>query len=619
MIQDDNRKNMFIQSAAALAGSDPDTLDELEAICILMEYETKARGDLYRRLVREAADSYFSDPENVSEWTEAAGIYKQDAPDLVAMTIQRELMPMVRELAAELSENLDGSPEELDAIRRETAGGTLSEDELREMLREAVKELQTMLDAGMYSGATQVMEAAQWVIENQRAVMEALRNMSNAAANVLQNLDTWAQMGDLVDRIAERTPLLPLYRWATSKELAPYLDEELKKPQYEGKTIKQLWQETKTDNEGLFPDNALVMQAIRAADAARQEAEPETVSKPETQRPAEVIRYKKRPNVSLSVGKGALRLFDAREWTRSRALAPRGEIPGQMSLFTVPVSYERAGADEITLYCGMTSDSFLAALTRKHFFILSFLDDAYINDNKKCTIHWLYKEYFGGKPSEKQLNDLYKDLEALASTTLKINDKQVREAWASKDEKRAKGAKYREIVQAAAPIKLGAEKYIANGQVSDATIMIYDRPAVLQADLVANQITTVPKSLLRVKKEDGRYVSRTDRFYRVLFYLIRRIALIKSGTNPNMLVLNSFYTELGETTANRRALAYNTMMDVIHHFEREGWIVSHKTTESKTTGEKALTFKWTDATGRITSRATRKRRKVPAKKQTGTE
>ena len=615
MIQDDNRKNMFIQSAAALSGTDPETLDELEAICILMEYESEARGDLYRRLVREAADSYFDDPENVSEWTEAAAVWTPKAPDLVALALRRELMPLVRELAADLREKLDESPEELDQITRTATAETLSETAAREVLHELVDDLSVIIDAGLYNPGAAVIETITRVLNSQEGVIKAVQNMSKTAANILQNLGALYDMADAIERIADKMPLSSLYRWATSEELAPYLAAELAKPQYEGKTFEELWKETETDDDGLFPNDSLIMQAVFAADAARFEAEPEAIREATDWKPAEVIRYKNRkaPNLSLSVGKGALRVFDKREWDRARALAARNEIPGQMSLFTIPVSYEKKGADEITLFCGMTSDSFLSALTPEDFFALSFIDDSFVNGNTKITLHKFFREYYGGKPSEKQLDDLYKKLEALASTTLKINDKQVREAWADKDEKRTKSAKYREIVQAAAPIKLGAEKYVVSGQVSDATMVIYDRPAVLQADRVAKQITTVPKTLLQVKKDNGRFVSRTPRFYRVLFYLIRRIALIKSGTNPNTLILDNFYLELGEETARGRALAYSVMMDIIHHFERENWITSHKTTTSKTTGGEALSFTWTDADGRVTRRAPRKRRRIPKK------
>lgn len=409
----------------------------------------------------------------------------------------------------------------------------------------------------------------------------------------------WTEIKTALEDFRNRNPIYQLLGEITG-ELAPYIEDELKKPEYNGRTIGELFEEAAESGEAF--NLTLFAQAVDTAREAKAEAEKQGL---------DVIKYRRTPNLTLNVGKGALRLFDPREWSAGRALVDKKQIPGQMSL--IPVSYEKKGADEITLFCGMTSDSFLSCLTPEDFFILSFLDDAYISGNAKCSVHWLFKEYLGERPSDRQLNDFYKKLEGLAGTTLKINDAQVRTAWEAADEKKSKRTKYREIVQAAAPIKLGAEKYVASGQVADATVLIYDRPAVLQADRVAKQITTVPKSLLQVRKDSGRFVSRTARFYRVLFYLIRRIALIKSGTSPNMMILNSLYVETGETTPRGRTLAYSTMMDVIHHFEREGWITGHKTTKSKTTGEEALTFTWSTEDGRITSRATRKRRRLPKK------
>ena len=653
-MENTTRAQMFIEAAAALAERDPATLDEYEAMYILMEFKSDAKGDLYRQLVKTAADRYFSDPEIVEMWADAAANWDHELPDLVAFTLRGALMPTIRDVAEKMQEATEAGRYELERIRETAAAATMTGTQRDALLKKTLESLATIRreigDDSLLDDpnpATAVFEAVQEIVKNQQAVAEALKKRARANHDLMQNLEVWDRLRELVNTFTETNPLYDLYLWVTGPELAPYLAEELKKPQYQGKTIKQLWTETEKDDDGLFPDDSLVMQAIIAADTAFEEAgaggahkdidaaaareaeaipaaeldaitgagEPETAAGDKTQQKQllEKVKYKRHSlAITLSVGKGALRLFDPREWDRGRALAARKQIPGQMSL--IPISYESAGKkDTITLYCGMTSDSFLSSMTPEDFFILSFLDDAFVNDNKKCSVHWLFKEYLGERPSERQLDDFYKKLEALASTTLRINDKEIQKAWAAKDDNRGKKAKYREIIQAAAPIKLGAEKYVAGGQVADAAVLIYDRPAVLQADLLAKQITTVPKSLLQVKKPNGRYASRTPRFYRVLFYLIRHIALIKKGLQHNIIVYNTFYTETGETTHNGKQQAYKTMMDIIHHFESEGWITGHKTTKSKTTGDEGLSFTWTDEAGRITSTAHRKRRRITQK------
>ena len=567
MIQDDNRnenepgmdhdekrlhewaEELFKDAGSALTGAKPEEITKDEAKEALIQAGRELpEGDPYKAMTSaalEVLDIPYSD--NLTD--AAAG--------------------MMREVMNALFSNVD--PEALAKEIRETEGATM---------------------------ARLVPAAAALKKKITPEALERMKETAHVFNEYAAPID-WTEIKTALEDFRNRNPIYQLLGEITG-ELAPYIEDELKKPEYNGRTIGELFEEAAESGEAF--NLTLFAQAVDAAREAKTEAEKKGL---------DVVKYKRTPNLTLNVGKGALRLFDPREWSAGRALVDKKQIPGQMSL--IPVSYEKKGADEITLFCGMTSDSFLSCLTPEDFFILSFLDDAYISGNAKCSVHWLFKEYLGERPSDRQLSDFYKKLEGLAGTTLKINDAQVRTAWEAADEKKGKRTKYREIVQAAAPTKLGAEKYVASGQVADATVLIYDRPAVLQADRVAKQITTVPKSLLQVRKDSGRFVSRTARFYRVLFYLIRRIALIKSGTSPNMMILNSLYVETGETTPRGRTLAYSTMMDVIHHFEREGWITGHKTTKSKTTGEEALTFTWSTEDGRITGRATRKRRRLPKK------
>ena len=660
------RGQMFIEAAAALSNRDPGDLDEQEAMYILTEYKSDAKGDLYRRLVKTAAERYFEDPENVELWADVVDRWDGTLPEVIAFMLRGELMPIIRDEAERMEATAETKNRELRRVREIATFAAMKGHERRDLLEQTIKDLETIRDEtgddsllGATNPATAVIEAVQEIVKNQQAVAEVLRQHARVSEEIMQNLEVWDNLRELMAEFTETNPLYDLYLWATGPELEPYMTEELKKPQYGGKTIKQLWSETETDEDGFFPDDSLLMRAIIAADVAFEEAgaggahrdidakkyrdawltagegDPAAVREPITAEEAEAItgagedeskrkqllekvKYNRRSlAITLSVGKGARRLFDPREWTRGRELAAkrRDEIPGQLSF--IPVKYEAEGAtDTITLYCGMTSDSFLSSMTPEDFFILSFLDDAFITDNRLVSARWLYKEYLGEKPSDKQLNDFYKKLEALANTTLRINDKEVRRAWADKDENKSKKAKYREIVQSAAPIMLGSEKFVANGQVTEATVKIYDRPAVLQADIIAKQITTVPKSLLQVKKPNGRYASRTPRFYRVLFYLIRKISFIKRGYTENIIIYNTFYAETGETTHNGRQQAYKTMMDIIHHFENEGWITGHRTTHAKTTGEEGLTFTWRDDAGRITSKAHRKRRQVGKKDKT---
>ena len=260
----------------------------------------------------------------------------------------------------------------------------------------------------------------------------------------------------------------------------------------------------------------------------------------------------------------------------------------------IPVRYEAEGKDEITLFCGITENSLLSALDAEDYFYLSFIGDAYLAGNTTITISKLYKDYMGTKPTPAQKTEFVKKLERLAGTQVRINDRQVRDAWGLRDP----NAKYKEVVQQAAPIAIGSEHFVANGQVTEATIKIYDFPAILKVDYDINQYTTVPKSLVQVKKykngKPTKYASRTKRFYKILQYLIRRIAQMKSGKGANRLLYSTFYDEMGETNATDQKRARDCLWQIIEHFKHEGWI-TEAIEETNKAGEVGITFKWNAA------------------------
>ena len=97
----------------------------------------------------------------------------------------------------------------------------------------------------------------------------------------------------------------------------------------------------------------------------------------------------------------------------------------------------------------------------------------------------------------------------------------MRKEWKAED----KSKTYKEILTPLAPIKVGTERFIARGQVVEAGIEILAEPDIIRLGYEIGQYTTIPKTLLHVKKKGKkgyRKMNRTPRFYRVLHFLIRR-------------------------------------------------------------------------------------------------
>lgn len=375
-------------------------------------------------------------------------------------------------------------------------------------------------------------------------------------------------------------------------ELEPFLAEELKKPEYQGKTLEQLATEAdRLEREGKPSDGTLYAKAVAAARAARAAAE----GREEQEQPLQLpqVLYNKKPDISLTIGKGSVVLFSPREWLnywKEVKTQERGQIPGQMSFF--PVKYERDGNEEITLYCGVSENSFRRSMSSEDYFYLSFIGDFYLAGNRVVSISKFFREITGKRGNTTQLTELYNKLAELQATPLVIRDREVREAWSVPPDKNDPKATYKEIRQPAAPITLGAERFIANGGIAEAKIRIYDFPAILKVDLDIGQYTTVQKTLLQVKEKNGRAVNRTPRFYTVLQYLINRIARIKSGKQKNKILYDTFFNDIGETTTRGQQLALDLFFKILDHFVREGWITSYKEETTKSTGKTGVKFTW---------------------------
>lgn len=294
-----------------------------------------------------------------------------------------------------------------------------------------------------------------------------------------------------------------------------------------------------------------------------------------------VVTYTNKPGIELTTDKLMTVFFGA------NAPAPRGQIPGQMTF--IPVKYEKTGAPEITLYYTYDFDNDLFTRLKlekkiddEDYFILSFIAGYWRAGEKVVSVAKLYKDMTGENPNNRQLTTLTNRLMKIAGTNIFINDREVRKAWGIEDEKKT----YKEILTPLAPIKVGTERFVTRGQVVEAGIEILAEPDIVKLGYEMGQFTTVPKNLLHVKKKNGRGLSRTPRFYRVLHFLIRRIASIKSGRLSAKILYETFYSEIGETTARGKRLALDCMYTILDHFKDcDHWITGYREETTATTGQ----------------------------------
>ena len=92
------------------------------------------------------------------------------------------------------------------------------------------------------------------------AVREILGTSAEVALDFMQEIDVSQKLRELIDECLQDI-----------RELRPYIEEELKKPQYGGKSLEDLEAEAPRDDLGIAADDSLYMIALDAARAARDQ------------------------------------------------------------------------------------------------------------------------------------------------------------------------------------------------------------------------------------------------------------------------------------------------------------------------------------------------------------
>ena len=363
----------------------------------------------------------------------------------------------------------------------------------------------------------------------------------------------------------------PIYYEITG-ELAPFIDKELQKPEYNGATIKDLLNQYEIKDLAHLPEDSTLLKVIEAARAAKAAAENYLPK----------VKYNKAIDLELILDKLNTTLYDF------RTPKPSKNVAGQLSM--LPVKYERDNAPEVTLFFTYSFDNELMqrlnlaeSIDDEDYFYLSLIADNYIKGNDLISATKLYRDLNGSDPNATQLSKLIDRLYKLISTTIYINDREVLQAW-----KKPVKETYNEIVGPLAPLILHATRYTVNGRAVDGNIKITGFPIVFQTGRMIDQRTTIPKRLLAVKKADGRSVRRTPRYFRALHYLIHEIARIKNGKRTNKLIYDTFLQEMGEKTPRGKQLAIEMLFTILDHFKREGWIKGYKEETTKSTGKTGI-------------------------------
>lgn len=613
------RTELFIKAAAALSGRDPGQLDEQEALHILQEYGREPQGDLYRQLTDEAAGELFSDPQRAAEWDELAAEWDGDFPDTVAFAVQRDLSTIIRQKARRLYDDLpqdDPQRDELEKIIKEPVLSPEIQEAVESMNRItnniAAKILQPFaVDIkGIQDAIAPILETTRGISEMIAATQEAIR----AAMEPIDFGKLYTQYGVMLDGLAELMESNPKFALFDEMQgdLAPYIEEELKKPKYSGKTIEELIDEAEETDDGLFAEESLLMQAVNAARAAAGE----TTAKEE---PAQAGELQKAPihqsiaEMDFSTDHLPYIFFGGTLPTPAKE-----DVPGQLSFTPVKEKYSSDGHAESFIYWHYFIDEatfeklgLSKVYDYEDYFILCVLFTERVLGNSVISPTALYRDVYGKDPGADDLETFRKRLQKLDATRIYINNHDLMETWKGVDP----DATYIEGLYHLINIDFTVERFLFNGKVAKEVIHIGEVPALLQIGADLNRMTKIPKSAFYVVDyKTGNRVRSTPRYWHALIYLTRRVAQMKNGSRETKILYDTLYSELHAKKAREKQLTRDVVYKILEHWRRIGWIKAYKEETTKTTGKTGIKIILPGST--ITAK---KRKQIAKKKATNAE
>ena len=592
-------QDLFIKAAANLSGRDPGQLDAREALHILQEYGKKPTSnvyqldddtqepasDLYRQLTDDAAAELFSDPQRAAEWDDAIKEWDGEEYDLLAFAVQRDLSPIIRDKARKLYNDL---PQD-DPQRRELANilipPALSAELVESLnsvlsIRNNIADIIRPLAADIEDIQTTMGPVLGKIQESAAAVREKIQAAIGPASILFPAFE---ELRETIVNFTENNPAFVLFDEITG-DLAPYIEEELKKPQYDGKTIEDLWEEAQESDGGLFSEDTRLMQAVNAARAAAGEflaaVKEEPAAGGELQKAPE---HQTIAEMSFTTDKLPYIFFGG-----SLPTPAKEEIPGQLKFDPIPERYTDDDHAPGFIYWHYYIDEatfeklgLSKVYDYEDYFILCVLFTERVLGNTVVSPSALFRDVYGERPNDEQLEKFRKRLYKLDATRVYINNRDLMQEWKGAD----KSATYTEGLFHLINIDFKIERYLYNGKVANESIIIGEVPALLQIGADLNRMTKIPKSAFYVTDKNGRKVNRTPRYWHALIYLTRRIAQMKNGSGETKILYDTLYKELNAKKTRERQLTRDVVYKILEHWQRIGWIKAYKEETTKTTGK----------------------------------
>jgi hypothetical protein len=309
----------------------------------------------------------------------------------------------------------------------------------------------------------------------------------------------------------------------------PYLEEEIKKPEYNGLYIYDLWD---NENEDLF------LQALAAAQEARDRDKHITVHK------VEDIDY---PLDKINATVWALLENDTAGQVTINMARPK-EKDKLLSYYAIDFVEEFNGIKLSKKLTAFDKITYIAA------------GGEYYNGNRRTTLTHIYYTMGGiTKPSSAQLEKIYKSLTKMRTASIYLDNE---------EESQRYNYPFYRYEGNLLPLKMITERTSVNGRLTDAVIEILDEPPLLRFAKMRKQVTTISVRLLQVP------LNKTEDNLQLMDYLLYRISRAKAKTFK--ILLDTLYKRAGITTKKQKQRAPEKISALLEYYREQGTVRAYK-------------------------------------------
>lgn len=362
-------------------------------------------------------------------------------------------------------------------------------------------------------------------------------------------------------------------RIAKLKRLRPYIEAELKKPEYQDKgiTVDNIFSAEPIDLDGKDKNsiNNLKSEIIKAALVALNAAEEQQpIKKNAVQLDLQAFGQTAQ---SLTVTKrGAEKLefpldkINANIWNRLNEADKNGQL-------TLTFAAEKRGSkkeaniiysinfDELEK-AGLSTVKRLTAFDKRVYIAANAM---YNTGTDRATVSQIYATMGNsGRPGAKDIEKVYESLEKMRRLPITLDSTSEHSVYKNMPK----------FVYNGMLLPWESVDAIVNGQRADGVIHFFREPPLMSFAKERRQITTVPRELLQSP------ISKTDANLQIDDYLIDRIARIKKsgGKSSNKLLYSTIYENCEIKTRMQRSRAKDKITKYLDYYKECGFIKDFK-------------------------------------------